>query len=126
LVYGLITGITCAFVLGAVLWDDKQTVPTETIDYESPRLWIIFPIVNNNGIIYLLWDYINNATGYEVYRSMDEGKCVCIANVHPTKNYTLIYKDVILESGKYDYKLKAIYQAGISGFSNIRRVYVNL
>ena len=124
--FGLIICIMFTLISGAILWDYDENIPEENIPEENQYLWIIFPIVDNDGIIYLVFDCVENVLSYDVYRSKDEGVYNCIGNKNPTGNFTLIYKDIVLESGKYDYKIKVIYEIGEFDFSNIRRVYVNL
>ena len=125
--FGLIICIMSTLVSGAILWNYEENIPEEkTTFYESLYLWIICPIVDNDGIIYLVFDCVENALSYDVYRSKDEGDYSCIGNKKPIGNFTLIYKDIVLESGKYDYKLKVVYEIGESDFSNVRRIYVNL
>jgi len=124
--FGSIILITSIFIFGAISWDYKQIIPEESTSYETTHLNIIYPIVDDDGIVYLVFDDIENAISYNMYRSKDEGNYQSIGFVNPVKNYTLIYKDIVLESGKYDYKIKVIYEIGESDFSNIRRIYVKL
>lgn len=124
--FGSIILITSIFIFGAILWDYKQIIPEESTSYETTHFNIIYPIVDDDGIVYLVFDDIENAISYNIYRSKDEGNYKSIGSVCPVRNYTLIYRDVVLESGKYDYKIKVMYETGESDFSNIRRVYVKL
>lgn len=124
--FGSIILITSIFIFGAILWDYKQIIPEESTSYETTHLNIIYPIIDDDGIVYLVFDDIENAISYNIYHSKDEGNYKSIGFVSPVKNYTLIYKDIVLESGKYDYKIKVVYEIGESDFSNIRRVYVKL
>ena len=73
------------------------------------------------GDIHISWNSVLDANNYAVYRSDDS-----ISYAFLGKVYTNSYNDLIIEDGMYYYKIKAGNEGGISDYSNVESVIVQI
>lgn len=102
--------------------DDDEEEEEEEDPPVPPNEPILYTIAspNTDGEISLEWDVVPDALYYEVYKSIDGGDYNVIYPIIE-ENY---YDDLVFVDGTYSYKIKAINDAGTSGFSNVETVVV--
>ena len=91
----------------------------------APILYTISPSTDTDGIIYLSWSTVSDATSYKVYRAKEGGLYGNIATIFGT-SYTDSGIGKVGQSIKYNYKIRAFNQYGGSVYSNIKSVTVEL
>lgn len=112
LVSGIVFGM---FYCNSIILDE---VDEDVFVGEPPELISIYPNLDSDGIIYIMWNPVENATSYDLYRNVNGNKYELIAQVRAIPSLTGIFRDYILVSGEYGYKVKAIHTDGESDFSN--------
>ena len=125
----LVCILTGSIVFGMVYQNLIRNDDVHDDDFigESPRIMRIIPNPDPDGIVYILWYQIENATSYNIYRNMDGGSYELIVQIIHKEGFNLgFFKDAGLVSGRYGYKVKAIHTNGESDFSNIEFVDVQL
>lgn len=91
----------------------------------APTLEAITPTTDTDGIIYLSWSIISDATSYKVYRSKEGGSYGNIATISGT-SYIDSGIGKVGQNIVYNYKIRAFNQYGGSIDSNIKSVTVEL
>jgi predicted phage tail protein len=83
----------------------------------TPVLQSIAPSPNTDGSVYLHWNVITDADGYELWMSKDGGSWESIATTT-----SIAFSKTGLTNGNYQFKVRAYNSAGYSAFSSTRSV----
>ena len=89
------------------------------VDLDPPFLQSIAPSPNTDGSVYLHWNVITDADGYELWMSKDGGSWESIATTT-----SIAFSKTGLTNGNYQFKVRAYNSAGYSAFSSTRSVTV--